>query len=93
MNEISNFINSMPSDDILNQYDDVFDESIYYASIDDDTDISQQYVDINLSAEFRNALMSTIKSKYNSAEEAILDNELKGNVAIVEMIKRDANNE
>jgi hypothetical protein len=36
--------------------------------------------------------MSTIKSKYNSAEEAILDNELKGNVAIVEMIKRDANN-
>jgi hypothetical protein len=40
MNEISNFINSMPSDDILNQYDDVFDESIYYASIDDDTDVS-----------------------------------------------------
>jgi hypothetical protein len=40
MNEISNFINSMPSDDILNQYDDIFDESIYYASIADDTDIS-----------------------------------------------------
>ena len=94
--KIEEIFNYMITDDQLDELNSNItnDNNVIYSYLDyeDDKDISEFYSNINLSAEFRNELMSRIKSKYNSLEEAILDNELKGNVATVEMIKRDANN-